>query len=289
MKRLIPILVILGLVGYFGFRAWEKSNEAKRNDLFYGTVEVDETLISAQAPGQLVEYNVEEGQKVEKGQLLARIDDAAYQAQLGQARAAVRTVGSQKQVVKATEGGVNTELNRTQKLLATGASPAMQLDLLSTQKNTLQAQQQAIAAQVGQAQAVVKLAETQLGFTRIVAPIAGTVLRTHARLGETVFPGSALLALADLQNAMLVYVYVPEPMLGKIKLGQPVQIFTDSYPGKPLPGTVSYIADTAEFTPKNVQTKDERVRLVYKVKVAAPNPDGVLKIGMPVDVRFAAR
>jgi HlyD family secretion protein len=68
-----------------------------------------------------------------------------------------------------------------------------------------------------------------------------------------------------------------------------VQIFTDSYPGKPLPGTVSYIADTAEFTPKNVQTKDERVRLVYKVKVAAPNPDGVLKIGMPVDVRFAAR
>ena len=75
-------------------------------------------------------------------------------------------------------------------------------------------------------------------------------------------------------------------IFGKINPGQRVEVFTDSYPDRPLYGDVVHIADTAEFTPKNVQTKDERVRLIYKIKVEIPNPDGVLKIGMPVDVRF---
>jgi HlyD family secretion protein len=103
-----------------------------------------------------------------------------------------------------------------------------------------------------------------------------------------VFPGSALLTLADL-STLEVKIYVPGPLVGKIKLGQRVEMLTDSFPNRPFIGAISKISDQAEFTPKNVQTRDERVRLVYAVTVRVPNPDGVLKIGMPVDARFLAR
>jgi HlyD family secretion protein len=242
-------------------------------------------LISAQVAGQVVEMPVTEGQVVQPGDLLARIDDTPYRAQLRQAEALVKAAGSQANAVAATQQGVRTEVSRTQKLLSSGSASDMQLDLLKTQRSALEAQHQAVSSQVEQARAAVALAQTQLGFARVVAPQGGTVLRTHAQVGETMFPGAALLTLADLQT-MEIYVYIPEPMLGKVKLDQMVEVFTDSEPGKPRQGRVSYVADTAEFTPKNVQTKDERVRLVYKVKVTIPNADGALKIGMPVDVRF---
>jgi multidrug efflux pump subunit AcrA (membrane-fusion protein) len=130
-----------------------------------------------------------------------------------------------------------------------------------------------------------ELARTQLSFTRVMAPVTGTVLRVDVRKGETAFPGSALLTLADL-SVMDVKVFIPEPMLGKIKFGQQVKIVSDSFPQQPLQGVVAYISPEAEFTPKNIQTREERTRLVYQVKVRVPNPDGILKIGMPLDAIF---
>jgi HlyD family secretion protein len=287
MKRLIPVFLILGLVAFMGYRAYVKAQEEKRNDLFYGTVEATEVIVSAQVAGQLVQFPVAEGQLLKKGDEIAHIDDSPYKAALGQAEALVKAAGSQQGVVSANLGGVNTEVQRTQKLLNAGSATDMQMNTVQTQHDVLKAQQQAVAAQVNQAKAAVKVVETQLAFTQVSAPITGTVLRTHVEQGDTVFPGSALLAMADL-TSLEIHVYVPEPMLGKVKIGQAVDVFNDSYPGKAMRGKVSYVSDTAEFTPKNVQTKDERVRLVYKIKVIIPNPDGVLKIGMPVDVRFLA-
>ena len=288
MKKVIPLLLVLALIGYFGYLAWEKDRAEKLDDRFYGTAEAEEVILSAQVPGQVLELNAQEGQTVKAGELLARIDDTSLQAQLKQANAAAHAAGSQAEVVAANLGGVNTELARIEKLLASGSATTMQRDTLGTQKAALLAQKQAILSQVNQAKAAAGVVETQLDHTRITAPIAGTILRTHVQLGETVFPSSALLTMADL-TTMEVYAYVPEPMLGRIKLGETVEVFTDAEPGKPLAGTVSRVADSAEFTPKNVQTKDERVRLIYKIKILVPNPDGVLKIGMPVDVRFTAR
>ncbi len=287
MKRLIPLILILCLVGYFGYRAYAKAQEEKRNDLFYGTVEAVEVIVSAQVAGRLVEFPIVDGQLLKQGDPIAHIDDTPYKAMFDQAEAAVQTVGSQHGVVSASLGGVNTEVRRTQKLLNAGSATDMQLNGVETQHNVLTAQEKAIAAQIVQAKAAARVAATQLGFTQVTAPIAGTVLRRDVEQGETVFPGSALLAMADLTN-LEIHVYVPEPMLGKIKLGQATEVFNDSFPGRPMHGKVSYVSNTAEFTPKNVQTKDERVRLVYKIKVLIPNPDGVLKVGMPVDVRFLA-
>jgi HlyD family secretion protein len=288
MKKVIPVFLVLILIGYFGYRSWEKSRAEKLDDRFYGTAEAEEVILSAQVPGQVLELNAQEGQAVKAGDLLARIDDASLQAQLKQANAAAHAAGSQAQVVAANLNGVNTEVARIEKLLASGSATTMQRDTLDTQKASLLAQKQAIFSQVGQAQAAAGVVETQIDHTRVTAPVGGTILRTHVQLGETVFPGSALLTLADL-TTMEVYAYIPEPMLGRVKLGETVEVYTDAEPGKPLFGAVSHVADSAEFTPKNVQTKDERVRLIYKVKILVPNPDGVLKIGMPVDVRFAAR
>ena len=149
----------------------------------------------------------------------------------------------------------------------------------------LEAQRQTAGAAAGQADAAINLATKQKGYTEIIAPIDATVLRVHGELGEMVFPGTALATLADL-TTVKVRVYVPEPMLGRIKIGQPAQLLTDTWPDKPIAAVVAFISDQAEFTPKNVQTRDERVRLVYAVTLRAKNSDGILKIGMPVDARF---
>ncbi len=285
MKHVIPAVIIIAVLGFFGFSAWQKAQEAKHNDLFYGTVEAEEVLLSAQVPGHILELLADEGDAVNGGDLLVRIDGSTLAAQKAQANAAAQAASSQNRVVAANLKGIENELARTKKLLATGSATDMQYDTLSTQAAALRAQRQAVNSQVRQAKAAAQVVQTQIDLTRVTAPLFGTVLRTHARVGETVFPGSALLVIADL-TSVEINVYVPEPMLGAIKLGQRVEVFQDADPGKPMYGVIGHIADTAEFTPKNVQTRDERVRLIYKIKVDIPNPHGVLKIGMPVDVRF---
>ena len=284
-KRIIPLVLVLGLVGYFGHRFWSQRKALEKDESFYGTVEAVEVLVSAQVTGRITGLFADEGQPVEQGQPLATIDDALYQAQVEQARVTVESARAQLAVLKAQLGGVDITLTRTRKLLSSGSATEKQLDDVKTQEAVLKAQQKVVQAQVVQAEATLQLAETQLGYTRISAPVSGTVLRRDVELGETVLPGSALLTLADL-STMEVKVYIPGPMLGKIRLGQPVDLVTDSYPNLRLRGSVATIADQAEFTPKNVQTRDERVRLVYQVKVRVPNPDGILKTGMPVDAWF---
>jgi len=222
---------------------------------------------------------------VEQGRLLVTIDDSLYQAQVEQARVTVESTRAQLSVLKAELEGVHIMLARTQKLLSTGSATEKQLDDAKTQEAVLKAQQKVVQAQVVQAKAALLLAETQLTYTRVSAPLSGTVIRRDVELGETVLPGSALLTLADL-STMEVKVYVPGPMLGRIGLGQRVDLVTDSFSDRRLSGSVATIADEAEFTPKNVQTRDERVRLVYRVKVRVPNPEAILKTGMPVDAWF---
>jgi len=284
-RRIVPLIVALFLAGYFGHRFWTQKKALEEDQSFYGTVEAVEVSLTAQVAGRIVDLPVQEGEKVEAGQLLLKIDDSLYLAQVEQARATMQTASRQLAVIDASLDGLETQLVRTRKLLSTGSATQMQLDDLETQKSVLEAQKPVIYSQVEQARAAVKLAEEQLGYTRVAAPLNATILRIPVELGETVFPGSALLTLADL-SSMEVKIYVPGPVLGKIQLGQPVDLKTDSFADRLFTGTIATIADEAEFTPKNVQTRDERVRLVYAVKVRVPNPDGTLKTGMPVDAWF---
>jgi HlyD family secretion protein len=270
-KKIFPLILVLAIVGYFGFRAWQKNQADKRENRFYSTAEVDELVVSAQVAGKIVELPAEEGKTVSPGDLLARIDNTPYQAQLNQAEAALAAVDANLE-------GLEDNLVRTDKLRKSGSATEMQYDTLKAQTQALRAQKRAAAAQV-------ELARTQFSYTRVMAPVTGTVLRVDVNKGETAFPGSSLLALADL-SVMDVKVFVPEPMLGKIRIDQKVEIFSDSFPGRPFPGRVAWISPEAEFTPKNIQTREERTRLVYQVKVRVPNPDGIFKIGMPLDAIF---
>jgi HlyD family secretion protein len=140
-------------------------------------------------------------------------------------------------------------------------------------------------ARAAEARAALALARARHAETRLASPVAGVVLRKNVEAGETVGPGGPILTLMDPAD-LWVRVYVPETEIGRVTLGQEALVRVDAYPGRTFAGTVTEIADEAEFTPRNVQTRKERVNLVFRVKVAVRSPDGVLKPGMPADAEI---
>lgn len=143
----------------------------------------------------------------------------------------------------------------------------------------------AAQAQVGEARAALALARARLAETRLDSPLTGIVLRKSMEVGETVTPGVPILTLMN-PNDMWLRAYVSETDLGRIRLGQAATLTVDAFPSRTFAGVISEVASEAEFTPKNVQTKKERVNLVYRVKIAVRNTEGVLKPGMPADAQI---
>ncbi len=137
-------------------------------------------------------------------------------------------------------------------------------------------------ARVKQAEAALDLAQTRLGYATLAAPMSGVVMSKNIEPGEYVAPGTPVVTVGDLLNVWL-RAYIPETELGRVKVGQKAKVTTDTYPGKVYEGRVSFIAQEAEFTPKNVQTEKERVKLVYRIKIDITNPNMELKPGMPAD------
>lgn len=137
-------------------------------------------------------------------------------------------------------------------------------------------------AQIQSVEASVKLARADLQDTRVLAPFGGTVLRKLVEPGEVVAPGTPLITLVDLSR-LHAKVYVAEAELGKVKVGDPAKVYTDAFPGRHFEAIVSEVSQQAEFTPRDIHMKDERVKLVFGVKLAITNPEGILKPGMPVD------
>ena len=144
----------------------------------------------------------------------------------------------------------------------------------------------AARAQVDEARANLDLARARLAEARLTAPIAGVVLRRNLELGETAGVGTSVLTLLD-PGDLWLRAYVPETDVGRIRVGQRAAVTVDAFPGRAFPGAISEIASEAEFTPRNVQTKKERVNLVFRVKIAVRNADGVLKPGLPADAELA--
>jgi HlyD family secretion protein len=140
-------------------------------------------------------------------------------------------------------------------------------------------------AQVEQARASLRLAETQLGYTVLQSPISGIVLVKSGEVGEVVNPGTSVLTLADIVNVWLK-AYIPETELSRVRWGQEVIVTTDLHPQKEYRGKIAFISSQSEFTPKQIQTEKERVTLVYRIKVDIPNPNHELKPGMPADGRI---
>ncbi len=165
---------------------------------------------------------------------------------------------------------------------AEAAVQAAQAQLEALKAGATQEQIAVVEAQVKQAQAAADLLKVQLDKMILTAPTSGIVMERTVHRGEMATAGATLMTIASLDEVTLT-IYIPEDEIGKVKVGQAVEVSVDSFPGKVFEGRVSYIASEAEFTPKNVQTKKERVNMVFAVKVKIPNPEHELKPGMPAD------
>ena len=269
----------------------------------YGNFEAIETVVSAETGGSLLWFTPVEGQQVAPGTALGVIDTtrlALDREQLGAQRTAVRARVSESDrqigVLAVQREIAGRAYARTRRLFAEQAATAQQLDqaerdyrVLGEQIAAARAQRQSVTQDVVAGDARVAQIAERIAKSRISAPFAGTVLATYARAGEYVQPGQPLFRIANL-DTLTLRAYVTEPQLAQLRLGQRVLVNVDRGGSVRLtvPGTVSWIASKAEFTPTPVQTRDERADLVYAVKIRVPNPSGVLKIGMPADVALSA-
>jgi len=202
-----------------------------------------------------------------------RRDTASAQLDAARERVSAAKAGSRPQEIAAARAGLSQASDQ-----ATAAKAALDLAVAGARSETVDAAR----ARVAQAEASLEAARTQLGYTTVQAPVAGVIAVRTAELGELVTAGMPIVRISAISQPWL-RVYVPETDLGRVKLGQSADVTTDTYPGKTYPGRVVEIAQQAEFTPKNVQTKEERTKLVFGVKIALENPNSELKPGMPAD------
>jgi len=284
-SKLMIAGVVLALAGALGYGIWQSRDRGLPDGLIQanGRLEGDSVLVATKYPGRLVEVRVREGDMVSSGQLLATLGSEEISARLSAARAALAAAQAQQQRAAAAAAQADKDAARFADLLARGSVDRMhaeQMQLAAVSARTLreQARQQTHQAEAAVAEAGAVLQELQLK-----APSGGMVSNRLREPGEVVAGGGAVLEIVDL-NRLYLKVYVPENQIGKIRLGLPAQISTDAFPQHPFAATVSHIAARAEFTPKEVQTPDERVKLVYAVKLTlASNPDLRLTPGLPAD------
>lgn len=290
MKKLILFIALALLASCSG-----NKNEADA----YGNFEADELILSAENNGKIISTNALEGEQVSAGAIIALIDTtnlALQKQQLIFQKASVLAqqgnIHAQIAVSDQQITNVKKDLNRINKMLKEGAATQKQLDDITGQIDLVKKQKTAYASQLNvidkQADAVeaqIKVLEDRINASVLRSPINGTVLERYCEQGELAVPGKAMFKIANI-DTLTLRVYISETQLSQVKLGQTVKVKFDlGESTKEFSGKISWIAQQAEFTPKVIQTKEERVKLVFAMKVAVVN-DGSLKIGMPAEVNY---
>lgn len=320
-KVLVPVLLIAAAVAWLLARGRAPEDDGLGAS---GTVEATDADLGFQAAGRVSSVEVVEGATVAEGDTLAFLDTRELEAQLEAARAqreaeearlAELEAGARTQEIAAAEAAVRSaesragtaggDAERARMLFDGGAVSRQALDraqsehelalaaleqarehLALTREGPRPEALRAQRAQVAQAAAEVARAEATLANTVIVASFPGIVTRRHREPGESVTPGAPVLTLLDPTDRW-VRIYVREDRIGQVRLGAPASIRSDSHPGRAYEGKVVFIGAQAEFTPRNVQTTEERTRLVYPVKVRiSGDPEVHLKPGVPADVHI---
>ena len=269
-----------------------------------GTFEAVETIVSAEATGTLQAFTIEEGQVLKPGEQIGYIDSLQLYLKKKQLQAQIRAVLARKpnaskqlSALYAQLAHARNEQERVARLLKSDAATQKQYDdataqvlvierQIEGQQSTLAVTTNSIGEDVLPLQVQIEQLNDQLYRCRVINPVAGTVLVKYTEVFEMASAGKPLYKIADLSTIVL-RTYVTGEQLPALKINQPVKIFTDDVGGKSTTGEgrIEWISDKAEFTPKTIQTKDERANLVYAVKIKVPN-DGRLKIGMYGEVKF---
>lgn len=285
-----------------------------------GTIEATEINVASKVGGEIMQLPVNQGDKVNTGDILAVIDHSTLDLQLKQAEAGVDLAKAQ---LKLLQNGARTEdiqqaeegLKQSEAALKMAEEDAKRMVELLTSKSVTQKQKddadtrytvalaqnnsakqtlkklqqwsrpediQSAEARLVQAKTSAELLKKIITDSTIVAPIDGIITQKPIEKGELVGAGTTIVTISKLDKVNLM-IYVTEIELGKIKLGQQAEVKIDADPNRTFTGKVTYISSVAEFTPKNIQTKKDRVKLVFGVKIEIDNPDGTLKSGIPAD------
>lgn len=320
LGRITAALVFSVLASWLAGLSGCSRGSHSRDIVASGTIEAREVNIAAKVGGQILELRAEEGALVKKGDLIALIDHEGLDIQLRQAMAGADLAAAQldllrkgariedirqgEEALKQADANLKPagdDRNRMRELAARGSvTPKQKEDaearyaiLLAQQASAAQAlaklrrlarpeEIRAAEARLAQAAASVDLLRKAIADCSVVSPVSGVATRRPVEAGETVGPGATILSVSELASVHVV-IYVKEQDLGRVRLGQKADISIDSAPGRVFPGRVTFISPEAEFTPKNVQTKEDRIKLVFGVKIEIPNPEGLLKPGSPAD------
>jgi len=248
----VIVLVVLLLAGLGGWWWWTSTRPAAAAPALSGQVESNEISIAPAMAGRISAVKVDEGAQVTKGAVLVQLDTAALKLQLGQARQGV--TAAKAAVTNAKDDGTKADVK-------------------------------AAKARQSQAESAVKLAQVQLSYAVVTAPKDGNVISVVGNVGQNAAPGRTILTMAD-PTDLFVRVFVPEPRIGEVAVGRQVTVATDSST-QTFQGTIAFVSDQAEFTPNNIDTADQRTKLVFAVRVRIDDPSGTLKAGMPVDVTLS--
>jgi HlyD family secretion protein len=290
MKNILTMLVTLTLIS-----CNKDTNEADA----YGNFEATETTISSEANGKIEFLKLEEGDVLQENTLVGQIDTIQLYLNKQQLLASKNTIHSKSTNVLSQRNVLNEQLKTTlieqkriQNMFAENAATKRQIDEVNGKVNVLKQQMQSVETQnapiINEVKSIdvqIDKINDQLKKSKIINPISGTVLSKYAEPNEITAFGKPLYKIADLSE-MTLRVYFSETQLASIKVGQEVNVTIDDKDGtKPYKGKISWISSSAEFTPKIIQTKEERANLVYAVKVIVKN-DGALKIGMPAEVKL---
>ena len=275
------------------------ATEIDKSDAF-GNFEAETVIVSSESSGKILQFNIEKGQSINVDYKAAIIDTVQLKIKLLQIDAQKLAVDSRRTsiqsqigVLKEQKKNLQTNKSRVQKMLKDGASTQKQLDDIQGQINVIDKQIESTKTQFVAISKELEVLDTQkLSITdqlercTVQSPVSGTILETYAEEGELTTMGKPLFKVADL-NEMELKIYVSGAQLPNVKLGTSVEVIIDKseVENQSLSGKITWISSEAEFTPKIIQTKEERVKLVYAVKVTVKN-DGTLKIGMPGEVVF---
>jgi len=298
MKNYFPNMFLAGLLPLCLACTEENAFDAA------GSFEAEEILISAEANGRITALNLEEGQMLQAGQVIGYIDSLQLflkkkqlEAQVASIRIRQPDIPVQLAVLEEQLKTAEREKVRVKNLVEGNAAPTKQLDDLEAQigllrkqieaqKSTLTLTREGLQRDIAPLQIQIEQIDDQLAKCRIVNPVSGTVLGKYAETHEMTAVGKPLYKIADL-TGMILRAYITGSQLPSIRLNQEVQVFTDNGDGGyyETTGIITWISDKAEFTPKTIQTKEERSSKVYAVKVKVAN-DGTYKIGMYGELKF---
>ncbi len=263
---------------------------------YNGRIDVELIRLSSEAAGTIDSVTVDEGDTVRKGQVLARIDTERLEAelrreeaQLGEVRATRGSVLAQMRQARSQRDLARETLEKTVTMLSQGAATAQTRDELESRVEVLEAQLEALRSNLDVLEAKERQLEAAMDVTRIsiddalvTSPAGGVVINRFVNPGEHAAPGATLLEIADL-GEMEATIYIPLAELHAVTVGQEARVLVDGV-DRYFPAAVTWISSEAEFTPKTILTEETRTSLVYAVKLRVPNPGGVFKIGMPVEV-----